>query len=48
MAKEERNTPIDETEVINTEEIRVVLQEKAKKEKKESWLKKLFKKKDKK
>lgn len=48
MAKEQRNTPIDETEVINTEEIRVVLQEKEKKEKKESWLKKLFKKKDKK
>lgn len=44
MAKEERNTPIDETEVINTEEIRVVLQEKEKKEKKESWFKKLFKK----
>ena len=48
MAEQERKTPIDETEVINTEELRVVLKEKEAKEKKECWLKRLFKRKNKK
>ena len=48
MAEEERKAPIDETEAINTEELRVVLKENEKKEKKECWLKRLFKRKNKK
>ena len=48
MAEKEKKAPIDETEVINTEELRVVLKEREEKEKKECWLKRLFKRKNKK
>ena len=44
---EERKTPIDETGYINTEELRDVLKEKQS-QKKECWLKRLFKRKNKK
>ena len=44
---EEKKTPIDETGYINTEELRDVLKEKEE-QKKESWLKRLFKRKNKK
>ena len=47
MAEEEKKAPIDETGYINTEELRDVLKEKEK-QKKECWLKRLFKRKDKK
>ena len=50
MEQEKKNTPnevpSDETGYINTEELRDVLNEE-KKEKKESWFKRLFKKKNK-
>ena len=48
MAEKEKKAPIDETEVINTEELRGILEEKEEKEKKECWLKRLFKRKNKK
>lgn len=48
MAKEERQTPIDETEVIVTEELKLVLEENEKKAKKGNWFKRIFKRKDKK
>ncbi len=44
---EEKKAPIDETGYINTEELRDVLKEKEE-QKKESWLKRLFKRKNKK
>ena len=44
---EEKKTPIDETGYINTEELRDVLNDKQPK-KKECWLKRLFKRKNKK
>ena len=48
MAEQEKNTtPIDETGYINTEELRDVLKEKES-HKKECWLKRLFKRKNKK
>lgn len=47
MAEEEKKAPIDETGYINTEELRDVLKEKEE-QKKESWLKRLFKRKNKK
>lgn len=47
MAEEKNNAPIDETGYINTEELRDVLKEKEK-QKKECWLKRLFKRKNKK
>lgn len=46
VVEEEKNTPIDETGYINTEELRDVLKEKET-EKKECWLKRLFKRKKK-
>lgn len=46
MTEEEKNIPIDETGYINTEELRDVLKEKEN-QKKESWLKRLFKRKKK-
>ncbi|MBQ8206067.1 MAG: hypothetical protein IJZ77_01220 [Bacilli bacterium] len=49
MADEEKKVVTDETGYINTEELRDVLKAKDKEnEKKECWLKRLFKKKDKK
>ena len=47
MAEEEKKTPIDETGYINTEDLRDVLKEKEEK-KKECWLKRIFKRKNKK
>ena len=47
MAEEEKKAPIDETGYINTEELRDVLKEKEE-QKKESWLIRLFKRKNKK
>ncbi len=47
MAEQKNNTPIDETGYINTEELRDVLKEKES-QKKECWLKRLFKRKNKK
>lgn len=44
MAEEEKRTQSDETGYINTEELRDVLKEKEP-EKKECWLKRLFKRK---
>ena len=49
MADEEKKVVTDETGYINTEELRDVLKGKEKEEeKKECWLKRLFKKKNKK
>jgi len=49
MAEEEKKVVSDETGYINTEELRDVLKGKEKEEeKKECWLKRLFKKKNKK
>lgn len=49
MAEEEKKVVADETGYINTEELRDVLKGKEKEEaKKECWLKRLFKKKNKK
>lgn len=46
--QEKNNTPVDETVLVETEELRKVLQEKEEKnQKKESWIKRLFKKKNK-
>ncbi len=48
MADEDKKVPTDETGYINTEELRDVLKGKEKEnEKKESWIKRLFKKKNK-
>lgn len=47
MAEQKNTTPIDETGYINTEELRDVLKEKES-QKKECWLKRLFKRKNKK